>query len=72
MESKKAFFFKKKNHMLFITKSSMLEIWLRSEFVWVLSVPSFVIFSFTDNNDYVRYEIRFRLMVDMMFQSVKF
>lgn len=58
--------------MLFITKSSMLEIWLRSEFVWVLSVPSFVIFSFTDNNDYVRYEIRFRLMVDMMFQSVKF
>ena len=58
--------------MLFITKISMLEIWLRSEFVWVLSVPSFVIFSFTDNNDYVRYEIRFRLMVDMMFQSVKF
>ena len=58
--------------MLFITKSSMLEIWLRSEFVWVFSVPSFVIFSFTDNNDYVRYEIRFRLMVDMMFQSVKF
>ena len=58
--------------MLFITKSSMLEIWLRSEFVWVLSVPSFVIFSFTDNNDYVRYEIRFRLMVDLMFQSVKF
>ena len=58
--------------MLFITKSSMLEIWLRSEFVWVLSVPSFLIFSFTDNNDYVRYEIRFRLMVDMMFQSVKF
>ena len=58
--------------MLFITKSSMLEIWLRSEFVWVLSVPSFVIFGFTDNNDYVRYEIRFRLMVDMMFQSVKF
>ena len=56
--------------MLFITKSSMLEIWLRSEFVWVLSVPSFVIFSFTDNNDYVRYEIRFRLIVDMMFQSV--
>ena len=50
----------------------MLEIWLRSEFVWVLSVPSFVIFSFTDNNDYVRYEIRFRLMVDLMFQSVKF
>ena len=50
----------------------MLEIWLRSEFVWVLSVPSFVIFGFTDNNDYVRYEIRFRLMVDMMFQSVKF
>lgn len=72
MESKKAFFFFLKNHMLFITKSSMLEIWLRSEFVWVLSVPSFVIFSFTDNNDYVRYEIRFRLMVDMMFQSVKF
>ena len=58
--------------MLFITKSSMLEIWLRSEFVCVLSVPSSVIFSFTDNNDYVRYEIRFRLMVDMMFQSVKF
>ena len=56
--------------MLFITKSSMLEIWLRSEFVWVLGVPSFVIFSFTDNNDYVRYEIRFRLIVDMMFQSV--
>ena len=56
--------------MLFITKSFMLEIWLRSEFVCVLSVPSSVIFSFTDNNDYVRYEIRFRLIVDMMFQSV--
>ena len=44
--------------MLFIRKSSMLEIWLRSEFC------------VADNNDYVQYEIRFRLIVDMMFQSV--